>query len=153
MEKWHKGTGTIIYDPHRPGLKRRNEWWCTIVVDPEIARYYRWHIDRNVTNPFGQKQILHVPSWGAHISVIRGEKPADDKMHLWKKYHGQTVEFEYEHCPKVNRGVHAQDGGGIFWFVEVKCDLAKRIRDEFGFKSDWLFHMTVGRVWDDVRAA
>ena len=80
----HIGTGKIIYDPYRPGLKKNNKGWCIVTIDPEITRYYRWWI----INRFHIKELKQ-PSWDAHISIIRGEKDiiSDEVKPLWKKYH------------------------------------------------------------------
>ncbi len=139
---WLTGTGVIRYDPPRPGLKTRTKWWCVVDIDREITRYYRWWV----------KKELHIdlcqPSWDAHISIIRGEHPNDET--LWKKYHGETVEFTYRHCPRQTSEknyITAFTSPDCFWFVDVKSPKMKAIRDEFGFPSDWNFHLTFGRVW------
>lgn len=129
---WLKGQGIIKYDPYRPGLKKKKDWYAIVKVDREITRYYRWWVMK-------EKWIdLCQPSWDAHLSIIRSEKPYDDKMHLWKKYDGQKVIFLY------NNNVHQV---GNYWIVDVKCDKLKQIRNEFGFPSDWDFHLTIGRTW------
>ena len=46
------------------------------------------------------------PSWDAHISIIRGEKPPKGLEHLWKKYDGQKVEFE---ILETDKGPQAKD--------------------------------------------
>ena len=136
------GTGTIIYDPHRGKMSKRTDWWAVVEIDREITRYFRWWV----------KQMLHVdlcqPSWDAHVSIIRGEKPPKDKQHLWKKYHKQTVEFEYSLNVRQSGDTTGGDRPDHYWFVEVTCPLLTQIRDEFGFKSDWKQHITVGRTYD-----
>jgi len=142
---WHEGTGTIIYDPYRGGMKNKVNWWCVIEIDKEITRYYRWWVERRY-----HVKGLCPPAWDAHISVIRGEKPRHDKMDLWKKYHGQTVNFLYEHNPHLApKRTHRIDEPGRFWLIDVKCDMGKNIRDEFGLPSDWLLHITIGRTYFD----
>lgn len=135
IDMWRESTGKIIYDPHRPGMKRKTQWWCVVPVDREITRYYRWLITREVPG-----LALHPPAWDAHISVIRGEKPDDDKMHLWRKYHKQKVTFWYSHYVRRN---------GHFWFVEVRCPGLIEIRREMDKPADWSLHLTVGRTWDN----
>jgi len=128
--------GKIIYDPARPGLKKKNKWWSIITVDREITRYFRWHVLWN----WGIK--LHQPSWDAHISIIRGEKPrTQEKMKLWKKYQGQKITFKYSNLV-MNVPEKPQ-----FWFVEVDCPMVRQIRDEFGVASNWRSHLTIGRTW------
>jgi len=118
---FHTGSGRVVYDPKRPGLKKRKDWWCVILVDREITRYYRWWVESQ----------LHVkgmcqPSWDAHISIVRGERPEKHLLHLWKKYDNNIMEFQYSHNVY---SVPAKDGGH-FWMVDVKCDDAMNIRTE-----------------------
>lgn len=127
-----KSTCKIIYDPPRPGLKKKVKWWCIAKVDFDIAAYYRWFVEKNV-NPKG----ILAPSWHPHISVIRGEKPSDDLMHLWKKYHGKIIAFEYSNSLKERNG---------FWFLEpIKCNFIMEIRKELKFPTNWPLHLTVAR--------
>ena len=85
-----KGTGILVYDPSRPGLKSKTDWWAVVNTDAEICRYYRWWVWRRYMIELQQ------PSWGAHVSVIRGGKPpTEEKVRLWKKYQGEKIEFEY----------------------------------------------------------
>lgn len=132
---WHTGTGKIIYDPPRGGMKHKTQWWCVVDVDREITRYYRWWIEKQL-----HVKRLFQPSWDAHISVIRGEKPTPELMHLWKKYDRQVVEFKYMHCPRETED-------GEYWFIEVDCPLLVDIRKEFNRPHDWKMHITVGRIW------
>lgn len=127
-------TGIIKYDPNRYGMKRRTEWWAVVNVDREITRYFRWWVQ----NRYGI--ILNQPAWDAHISIIRGEKPLKNKMHLWKKYDGKKVEFKYSN-------IVVQAKKPEFWTVDVYCPFLKKIREEFGFKSDWNQHITIGRTY------
>jgi len=114
-------------------MKRRTAWWCIVKVDPEITRYYRhwlqWHLHKHEIAP---------PSWDSHISVIRGEKPAENLMHLWKKYDGQKVKFRYKHYP---RRAHKEQ----FWFVDVECPLLMQIREELERPTTWPLHLTIGK--------
>ncbi len=130
---WIKGTGRIVYDPWRGSMKRKRDWWCVVNVDREITRYYRWWIERRY-----HVKGLCKPSWDAHISVIRGEKPRPHVIDLWKKYDRQIVEFEYQHFPHQN---------GDFWIVDVRSPFLMQIREEFGMPTHWNLHLTVGRTW------
>ena len=128
-----QGSGILQYDPPRPGMKRRTSWWIIVNVDREITRYYRWWVKSHYWID------LHQPAWNAHISVLRGEQPRKDLMHLWKKYDGQRVDFEYSHnvCAVKN---------SVFWTVEVTSEFLTGIRDEFEVPSDWPFHLTIGKT-------
>lgn len=136
---YHHSTGKLIYDPHRPGMKNRTQWWCVVMVDREITRYYRWWIERNL-----HIKGLHQPSWNAHISVLRGEKPEDDLMHLWGKYNKQIIHFDYSHYPKRS---HERKDGGHYWIVEVDCPKLIQIREELNRPTNWKLHLTVGRTY------
>lgn len=137
---WFKSTGKIVYDPPRPGMRKNTKWWCVINVDREITRYYRWWLTRQY-----HIKGLYPPSWDAHISVIRGEKPANDLKHLWKKYDGKIITFEYEHNPYTGNAVGRKSAFGAFWQVEVRCDFGLQIRREFGLNAHWPLHLTVGK--------
>lgn len=149
----YTSTGTIVYDPHRGGMKKRTQWWCIVEVDREITRYYRHWINK-IGNPLAiEDDNLKQPSWDAHISIIRGEKPYPDRMHLWKKYHGKKITFKYDHVGDFKIG-HARavgDAPGKFFIVEVDCPELIDIRKEFGFKSDWKLHITFGRTYDNTK--
>lgn len=139
---WHTSTGKIVYDPYRGNLKKKPHWWCVLEVDREITRLYRWWIQKE----------LHVkgmckPSWDAHISVIRGEKPTPELMHLWKKYDGEEVEFQYKQNPRQTGDTTGGDRPDFYWFVDVRCQRILDIRAELKRPTDWGLHMTVGRTW------
>lgn len=132
MDGWIEGTGRIKYDPYRPGLKTKKDWWAIVEVDREITRYYRHLVQR-------EKWIeLYQPSWDAHISIIRSEQPKAELIHLWKKYNGHQILFKYKHDVQQH---------GNYWTIDVKCPLLTQIRDEFNLPCDWNFHLTIGRTW------
>jgi len=135
----HEGYAYIKYDPPRQGMKRRTQWWCIATVDRGITAYYRSQIEKR----YGLK--VHAPSWDAHISVIRGEKPKHDLAHLWKKYDGKKVKFAYSHHVYPNTQ-------GKFFAIKIKCPELIEIRKEFGLPSDWDLHLTVGRIYDNLDA-
>ena len=156
-----KSIGRIYYDPKRPGLKNKTrgakarssvDWWCIVRVDDEIARYYRWWINRRWWGRTAmQENWLSMPSWGTHISVVRGEEPEDDRKHLWRKYHGVDLEFEYEHRIRQTNDFdrtrrYTKDGD--FFFVDAWCPRLDEIRAELGFPTYHKFHITVARTYD-----
>lgn len=141
---WLEATGIVRYDPHRGDMKARTKWWAVLELDNGISDYYR----NQITKHYGIK--LHQPSWGAHVSILRGEKPRDDLMHLWKKYDGQRftikyrpyVRFNGDTCNTTNHMI------GNFWFLDVLAPELSNIRKELELPHDWLLHLTVGRKWD-----
>ena len=144
---WYNGSGRLIYDPKRPGMKTRTEWWAVVNIDDEIARYYRWWVEQN-SQVFGLTKIkLYQPSWGAHISVIRGEKPQDDLMYLWKKYHGEWINFRYSGFVKQSGNSTGSNRPNHYFFVEVDSPRLVEIRQELNRPTDWKFHITIGRTY------
>jgi hypothetical protein len=153
-----KGYGKIVYDPSRPGMKRRVEGWCIAEVDREVTRYLRWWINRKIVNPLGIEVSgslkkypfvpLHQPSWDAHISIVRGEynRLSHEKRGIWRKYHGKTFEFQYDLNP------HPAPGKPDFWIVDVVAPEMMEIRRELGLRTTWPLHLTVGRtyIWGDA---
>jgi hypothetical protein len=138
---WHTGHGWVKYDPPRPGLKKKINWWAILTVDREITRYYRWWVKRHLHVDLKQ------PSWDAHISIIRGEKPSEDKMQLWKKYDGRKINFEYKHHVRQSGDTTEGDRPSHYWFIEVRAPKLLVIREEFGFPTNWKLHLTIGRTW------
>ena len=132
---WHEGSGKIIYDPWRGKMKTRTDWWCIVNISRSITEYYRWLLQQN-----NCLKNLQAPTWDAHISIIRGEMPYEDKMHLWRKYDGQFVKFKYSH--NVEQGNDPR-----IWQVEVDCPFLLDIRKEFGFYTNWPLHITVGKTY------
>ncbi len=142
-----KGSGQIIYDPYRGNMKKRTNGWCVINLDDDIARYYRWWLE------YQYHIRLQSPAWGAHVSVIRGEHIQDDKKFLWKKYHKQTVELEYEHGNiQVYRSGRTDDDMvlGDYHVISVKCPTIDLIRQELGLKVFDNYHLTIGRDYEYV---
>ena len=137
MENYLRGTGRIVYDPFRAGKFDPN--WCVVEVDTEITRYYRYWLQKE------KHIILQKPSWDAHISVVRGERRANKYPQLWKKYHGQKVDFLYEHG--VVRCARDKDQPGLFYWVDVECPLLNKIRTELDLPTGMRFHVTIGRTY------
>lgn len=140
---WLETTGTIRYDPYRGEMKNKTQWWAVLELDDGISDYYR----SQICTQYGIK--LHQPSWGAHVSIIRGEKPRDDLMHLWKKYDGKQVTIKYRPYARFNGDTReTQHKTGNFWFLDVYCEELSNIRKELELPYDWMLHLTVGRRWD-----
>lgn len=145
----YRGYGWVQYDPPRGPMKNRTKWWCVLNVDREITRYYRWWLQK-MYNPFKiEDWKIHPPSWDAHISIIRGERPPDDKIHLWKKYQGRKIEFGYPEPDKFYAvPPRVGEKPGLFFLLDVESEELLDIRREFGFKSDWKLHLTFGRTYE-----
>lgn len=126
-----KSTGKIIYDPPSHIGNPRN--WMIVMCDDEISSYYRSLFYREF--PYYGK--LTRPVFGAHISVIRGEKIPN--YNIWKTDNLKTIEFEYE--PGVI------DNKEYYW-MKVKCDYLLDLREKYGLKRHPQFglHLTIGRT-------
>lgn len=138
---WHESIGIIKYDPPRPGLKRKRDWWAILKVDREITRYYRWWVKNRYWIDLCQ------PSWDAHVSIIRGEKPDANLMHLWKKYDGRRVKFKYKHEVRQSGDTTGHNRPNHYWFVDVDAPFLIDIRKELRRPVDWNLHLTIGRTW------
>ena len=138
---WFKTTGIIEYEPAREGLKKKPDWWAILHIDEDISRYYRWWLERET----GLK--LHKPSWGTHVSILRGEKPWPDMMHLWKKYDGMEVEIEYSGNIRQAGDTTGWDRPDSYWFIDVKSDFLIDIRKEQNLPCTFKLHCTIGRTW------
>lgn len=142
---FHRGSGIVVYDPYRGSMKRRSRGWCVVEVDTEITRYFRWWIQR-------EKHIhLQPPSWDAHISIVRGERYDSSVQHLWKKYHGQKIDFDYQHIntfKSARSGLKNGADDGMYYWVDVECSLMDDIRSDLGLRKGWSFHLTFGRSYE-----
>ena len=133
----HTGFGHIVYDPFRSN--KMEPWWCIVEVDKEITRYYREWLRRE------QHLHLNVPSWDAHITVVKGERSVQRFPHLWKKYHGKRVDFRYEHGNI--RVVKDTNQPGSFYFINVDCPELLDIRQELQLTTKVNMHITIARSY------
>lgn len=139
-----------MYDPPRPGMSYRKDWWCVVNLNKEITRYYRWWLS------FEKHIHLQPPSWDAHISIVRGEKPRPEFMDAWKKYQGKQIEFFYEpgsiRVDRSQRTDARADSavGGEYYFIDVVCPILDDIRRDLGLRTGYKFHFTVGRTYEYI---
>lgn len=134
--KSHIASGVVLYDPPRPKMKKRTKWWCVLNVsdkDGDIARYCRWQIWKK----YGIE--LNPPSWGSHVSIIRGEEPKEHLKHLWTQEHGTLIKFEYSHEIYFSKG---------FFFCLVQSEFLMNIRKKFELPTNYPLHMTIGKLKD-----
>lgn len=150
MEDILMGTGIIQYDPKRPGMKHRTDWWCVLNLDTELTRYYRWWLEH-------ERHIqLDEPSWPAHISIIRGENPNNQFLDVWKKHQGQKLNFFYKHGDlQVGRSQRTDSKaelatGGEYYFINVECPKLDEIRTELGLRTGFNYHFTIGRTHEYI---
>lgn len=133
-----KSIGRLVYDP--PSHVGNTKNWLVLMCDDEISRYYRYLYTKEyyfLNADYSTK--LTRPIFGAHISLIRGEKISKQYQYLWKNYHNQMIEFEYDPGVKDNKE---------YYWLNVKCDALLNIRSAYGLSRQPKFglHLTVGRI-------
>lgn len=135
MDNWVKAKGILVYNPKRDGIKKirkANDWILVVETDPNIAKYYRWWVQKR----FGL--FLNHTAWKTHISILNGKKPVKDEYkEFWKKYDKNWITFEYS----VNVEQHWK-----FWTLPVRSKQLESIRKELGFFDDYPLHITIGRM-------
>jgi hypothetical protein len=124
--------GILRYSPKLIGATNE-KWWAILDCNFELGRYYR----RLYENEHQKCRRLQTPGWKEHISVVSNEKPLDQYKHLWFKYEGLEVEFNYEYFVKNN---------DVYFWLEVKCDFLLNLREELGLPRNPEFglHITIG---------
>jgi hypothetical protein len=131
-----KSTGKLVYSP-RTHLAS-SERWLVLMCDDEIANYYM-KLYQMAYPPYlngGYSLKLSRAVWGAHVSIIRGEKVPN--MNLWGLDANKIIEFEYE--PGVI------DNGEYYW-LKAKCPYLEELRQRYGLPRQPRFglHLTIGR--------
>lgn len=129
--------GRLRFDPPRPNMKRNTERWAVVTLDRELTRYYRWWV----------KTVYHVPlcepSWNAHCSAIRGERINNPSQ--WGVGDGKRVIVKYSPTPVQipNRPE--------MWYLPAQCDAISELRQSFGLKTFYDYHITIGRLYYEDR--
>ncbi|UYE98611.1 hypothetical protein XbC2_182 [Xanthomonas phage XbC2] len=132
--------GYLEYDPDRKDMKKRTQYWCVLQLPNDLVRYYQYFLRT-------EKHIyLEMPAWGAHVSIIRGEKPDDEHIHLWKKYHKKKFKFRF--FPNIVE-VKDKKQSGSFYVINFECPELSDIRRELGLPVYRDFHITIGRTYYD----
>ena len=130
---WFTTSGILRFDPLRPGMKRRTEWWCIVEVDNSIQDYYRWLMDREWWNADRStiKRCYVRPSWNGHLSVIRGEEPRKNE-YLWGVGSGEKVVVRYDN--QIRQTQNALHSGEVdkFWYINAEWDGYVALRKQFG---------------------
>ena len=130
-----KSIGKLIYSP-RSHLGDSSKW-LVMMADDEICKYYSSLFYREF--PWYGK--LNRPIFGAHVSVIRGERIPNHN--LWKMDDNKIIEFDYE--PGV------EDNGEYYW-LKVKCKYLEDLREKYGLSRipRFGYHLTIGRTTQDA---
>lgn len=129
-----KSTGKIITNPKSKSTKL-GEWWVIVDVCPEIGRYYQ-SITKFLLR-YSCNVDIQTPSWGYHISIVRGEKICTEFTDKYININGNDVEFEYSSNICTN---------GRYIWIPVYSNNFFDIRESLGIKRkpDYDFHLTIG---------
>jgi hypothetical protein len=135
---WYKSTGVITYDPKAKTIDSK-PWWLILACCEDLARYYR-----ETYNLFyrGSSRKLMKPAWGSHVSVIRGEEPANKDLWLFRQ--GETVEFEYDGELLSN---------DLYCWLPVRCETLLNLREQLGLPRNPIhsLHLTIGIEQNGVK--
>lgn len=130
--------------------RNQYHYWAVANVDPEIARYYRWWVNRELMNITMEPGFgLQAPSHTPHITITRGvndmlDVPKAERNALWGKYENEVVEFTY--TPEVRyTGDTTGDRKATHWFIVVNAPKLRQIREEFDIPTNWNLHLTFGK--------
>lgn len=123
--------GILEYSVLEPGISYK----ATLVVDAEVARYYRSFVPKS--------QKCQPGRYAPHVTVVRNELPSN--MKKWGLYEGQEIEFEYDSYIWYD---------GTYWWLNCNSLFLERVREELGLPrwAKWnmppdgkaCFHMTIG---------
>ena len=128
----YQSTGTLRYMIDNSGRK------MFLRVAQDLVNYYRSLMPKYIQ--------IQPQAYPAHISAIRKEYIAPDKLHLWGKYEGEEIEFSYDNY------IH---NGTVYYWLNCFCTRLEKIRVEFGLPIssqytrppsgfDKVFHVTIG---------
>jgi len=85
---------------------------------------------------FGKSLKLQKPRYDSHICVNYTEPPPDHKKHLWNKYAGQEIEFEYTNEIQTD---------GCYYWLPVKSEFLTDLRTELELPPLWCpLHLSLG---------
>jgi hypothetical protein len=132
----HLSSGTLHFDPLK-GTKHWEPYWGLLQCDPEIAKYYAWHLKK-----YGVEcETFNL--WGIHVSVLKGqEKDQGIDQDKWdeqsKLLEGVEVDFYYNQVIRFDNGKHA--------WVDVYSEELAAVRERFGLPFKPWYHLTIGRL-------
>lgn len=115
-------------------IKVHNNWWITLDPSCDIGTYYR-----KMYNFENRARIItQKPKWDCHITILRAEKPLQNKD-KWQQQDGKEFEFFYEN--KVITG-------DCHIWLDIFCPQAENLREYFGLKKEpeYPFHLTLGYI-------
>lgn len=138
MKEYIEIEGVIRYDPPRHGMKKNTNYWCILELPDDLVKYYQHFVKTDLHIPIAD------PSWGAHVSIVRGETPP--KIDMWKKYDGKKVKIRYYPYIHVKKDPKK---AGLYCFIDFEVPFFRQIRRELGLECKYTFHFTIGRTHYD----
>lgn len=128
--------GFIQYDPPRSDMKNNTSNWCVLNLPPDLVKLYQYVLRT-------EKHLnLCEAAWGAHASIVRGEKLVHPEF--WKKYDSNKVTIQY--TPIIKK-VLDKKKPGAFYIIDFECPEFEHIRAELGLQTHKTFHFTIGRTY------
>lgn len=138
MKEYIEIEGVIRYDPPRHGMKKNTNYWCILELPEDLIKYYQYFVKTDLHIPIAD------PSWGAHVSIVRGETPPNHGV--WKKYDGKKVKIKYYPYIHVKKDPKKE---GLYCFIDFEVPFFHKIRRELGLECKYTFHFTIGRTHYD----
>lgn len=104
--------------------------WAIVKIDHKDIRDYH----RELESTIGQK--IHVPIWGPHISITRGEKNHKD----WGAFQGEVITFD------IDPRIRTEDSEDRYFYLSVESERLQEIRRFHGLPAmpSIPFHLTLG---------
>ena len=114
-------------------LKYKSNNWLIVDVDPDLAKYYRVWIPKNVRH--------NAPMYAPHITVINGKHETPKNLSSWGDREGEEIEFEYDNEIRSDE---------TYIWLRVESRVLEEIRIELGldkcFDKDKFFHITIANT-------
>jgi hypothetical protein len=129
---WIESSGSIRTGTSYQKFHGANPFWLVVECDRGLSDFYSDQIKKS-----GERGNVNTPLAGAHISVVRNEKPkAKD---AWRGSIRKRISYEYQPLLKTN---------GLHWWLPVRSEELVELRKEFGLfpHPSVPFHLTVSVV-------
>lgn len=114
-------------------IRYGSEGYSVVLVDPEIARYYRSFIPKHIH--------FNVPMWEPHVTVTRTGVEFVGHTSEWKKHDGEMFTIRYS--------PHIMIGKSYIW-LPAFSDEIRQLRIELGlppfFDNFKKLHITIANM-------
>ena len=100
-------------------IQYRDNYWVWLLVDDQLGKYLRklYYLARKGCHKLGS------PSQGEHITVVSSHEKNENFDKFWKKYDGESAEFQILFPPDTNSNA---------WWYQVKSAKLEDLREELG---------------------